>query len=68
MISGAGFVMHQATIGDLIVAVMDAAMETVKDEAIASEIASRALVKILATVSPGVARDIVVALGDHELH
>ena len=64
----AGFVANQATIGDLIVAVMDAAMETVKDEAVAAEIASRALVKILETVSPGVRRDIVVALGDHELH
>jgi len=68
MINGPEFVVNQTTIGDLIVTVMDAAMATVDDEEIAAEIASHVVVSILEKASPGIAQEILLALGDHELH
>lgn len=63
-----GLVMNQATISDLIVAVMDAALAVTQDEELAAEITSRALVNILEKVSPGMARNLVEAFSDHTLH
>jgi len=68
MINGAGFAANQTTLGEVIAAVMDAAMATVHDEEIAAEIASHVVGSILDKASPGVAQDILFALGDHELH
>jgi len=68
MISGAGFGRNQITIGDLIVAVMDAALATVQDEDMASEIASRVLVNVLETVSPNAAQEILAVFGEKEVN
>ena len=67
MITSVSAGMHRTTIGDVIVAVMDAAMTTVKDEAIAAEIAGHVLVNILDKFSPRATQEIVSALGDNEL-
>lgn len=68
MNTGDGFEMNQLTIGDLIVAVMDAALEVTRDESMAYEIASHVLMNILDLVSPGTARDILAAYGGPTLH
>lgn len=68
MNTGDGFELHQLTIGDLIVAVMDAALEVTRDESMAYEIASHVLMNILDLVSPGTARDMLAAYGSSTLH
>ena len=68
MNTGDGFELHQLTIGDLIVAVMDAALEVTRDESMAYEIASHVLMDILDVVSPGIARDMLAAYGGPTLH
>ena len=68
MTRGASFAVNQKTLGEMIVAVMDAAMATLHDEEIAAEIASHVVGSIIEKASPGVARDILFALGAHELH
>lgn len=68
MNTGDGFEMNQLTIGDLIVAVMDAALEVTRDESMAYEIASHVLMNILDLVSPGTARDILATCGGPTLH
>ncbi|MBI2179936.1 MAG: hypothetical protein HYU31_03855 [Deltaproteobacteria bacterium] len=68
MNTGDGFELHQLTIGDLIVAVMDAALEVTRDESMAYEIASHVLMDILDLVSPGIARDMLAAYGSSTLH
>ena len=68
MNTGDGFELHQLTIGDLIVAVMDAALEVTRDESMAYEIASHVLMDILDVVSPGIARDMLAAYGGSTLH
>jgi hypothetical protein len=68
MNTGDGFAMNQLTIGDLIVAVMDAALEVARDESMAYEIASHVLMNILDLVSPGIARDMLAAYGGPTLH
>jgi hypothetical protein len=68
MNTGDGFAMNQLTIGDLIVAVMDAALEVTRDESMAYEIASHVLMDILDVVSPGIARDMLAAYGGSTLH
>jgi len=68
MNTGDGFELNQLTIGDLIVAVMDAALEVTRDESMAYEIASHVLIDILDVVSPGIARDMVAAYGGSTLH
>ena len=68
MNTGDGFELHQLTIGDLIVAVMDAALEVTRDESMAYEIASHVLMDILDVVSPAIARDMLAAYGGSTLH
>ena len=68
MNTGDGFELNQLTIGDLIVAVMDAALEVAGDESMAYEIASHVLMDILDVVSPGIARDMLAAYGGPALH
>ncbi|MBI2228669.1 MAG: hypothetical protein HYU46_06150 [Deltaproteobacteria bacterium] len=68
MNTGDGFELHQLTIGDLIVAVMDAALEVTRDESMAYEIASHVLMDILDVVSPAIARDMLAAYGSSTLH
>jgi hypothetical protein len=68
MNTGDGFEMNQLTIGDLIVAVMDAALEVTRDESMAYEIASHVLMNILDLVSPGIAQDILATCGGPTLH
>ncbi len=68
MNTGDGFELHQLTIGDLIVAVMDAALEVTRDESMAYEIASHVLMDILDVVTPGIARDMLAAYGGSTLH
>lgn len=68
MNTGDGLEMNQLTIGDLIVAVMDAALEVTRDEGMAYEIASHLLVNILDLVSPEVARDLLAANGGPTIH
>jgi len=68
MITSASAGTHRTTIGDVIVAVIDAVMTTVKDETIAAEIAGRVLVNILDKVSPRATQEIVSALDDNELN
>ncbi len=68
MNTGDGFEMNQLTIGDLIVAVMDAALEVTRDESMAYEIASHVLMDILDAVSPAIARDMLAACGGPTLH
>jgi hypothetical protein len=68
MNTGDGFELNQLTIGDLIVAVMDAALEVTRDESMAYEIASHVLMDILDVVSPGIARDMLAAYGGSTLH
>ena len=46
MNTGDGFELNQLTIGDLIVAVTDAALEVTRDESMAYEIASHVLMNI----------------------
>lgn len=60
-----GSAMNQTTVSDLIVAVMDAALEATRDEKLAADIASRTLVNILPRVSPRLARSLVEAFSDH---
>ncbi len=68
MNTGDGFELNQLTIGDLIVAVMDAALEVTRDESMAYEIASHVLMDILDVVTPGIARDMLAAYGGSTLH
>ena len=68
MNTGDGFEMNQLTIGDLMVAVVDAALEVTRDESMAYEIASHVLMSILDLVSPGIARDVLAAYGGPTLH
>ena len=68
MNTGDGFEMNQLTIGDLMVAVVDAALEVTRDESMAYEIASHFLMDILDVVSPGIARDMLAAYGGSTLH
>ena len=68
MNTGDGFEMNQLTIGDLIVAVTDAALEVTRDESMAYEIASQVLINILDLVSPDIARDILAVYGGPTLH
>ena len=68
MMGGADIVVNQMTIGDVIVAVMDAAMASVHDEELSAEIASRVVVNILEKASPGGAKAILAAFGDQQLH
>lgn len=54
---------RQITIGDLIVAVTEAALEVTEDEEIAYEIASRVLVRLLELSAPGTAEELIAACG-----
>lgn len=55
------FEMKQLTLGDLIVAVTDSALEVTEDEDTAYEIASRVLVKLLESSAPGTAEQLITA-------
>ena len=68
MNTGDGFEMNQLTIGDLIVAVVDAALDVTRDESMAYEIASHVLMNILDLVSPVIARDMLAAYSGPTLH
>jgi hypothetical protein len=63
-----GFEMNQLTISDLLVAVMDAALEITRDEDLAYEIASHVLVNVLEALSPATDRDMFAAYGGPTLH
>jgi hypothetical protein len=65
---GDGFEINQLTIGDLIVALMDAALEVTRDESMTYEIANHILVNVLDLVSPSVARDMLAAYGGPTLN
>ena len=68
MIGATGFAVSQTTIGDLIVAVMDAAMAAGQDEEIAAEIASRVVVSILEKAAPEEARHLIAAFDADRFH
>ncbi|MGE5302723.1 MAG: hypothetical protein ACM3TN_05300 [Alphaproteobacteria bacterium] len=51
--------MKQLTLGDLVVAVTDSALEVTEDEDTAYEIASRVLVKLLESSAPGTAEQLI---------
>lgn len=59
---------EELTIGDLIVAVTDAAFETTQDEAQAYEIAGRVLTKLLSTSAPQTAEYLAVACDGNSIH
>jgi hypothetical protein len=65
---GVGFVINQVTVSDLVVVVMDAALEASHDKTLASEITSRVLVDILEKLSPGTALEFIDAFKDRVLH
>ena len=60
--------MQRITLGDLIVAVTDAAMEVTVDEEEAYEIASRVLLKILESFAPGTAEQLIAGYTGPTLH
>jgi hypothetical protein len=64
MIIGSPRVTRQLTIGDLILAVTEAAFEVTKDEDKAYEIASLVLVDLLQTSAPGAAADLLTTYRD----
>lgn len=55
--------LKQTTIGELIVAVTEAALEATEDEEKAYEIASRVLVRLLETSAPGAVDELIAACG-----
>lgn len=68
MIGTTSFEVNQTTIGDLIVAVMDAAMAAGQDEEIAAEIASRVVVNLLEKASPQAAQHLIAAFDAEQFH
>ena len=62
------FKVEKLTIGDLVVAVTDAAVEVTQDEDKACEIAALALAKLLATAAPETADYLMLACGSVSIH
>jgi hypothetical protein len=60
--------MQRLTLGDLIVAVTDSALEVTEDEDTAYEIASRVLVRLLESSAPGTAEQLLAACCSPLLH
>jgi hypothetical protein len=59
---------EKLTIGDLVVAVTDAALEVTEDEDKACEIAGLALAKLLAASAPETADYLLLACGNVSIH
>ena len=58
----------ELTLGDLIVAVTEAALEATGDEEKANEIAGRVLVRLLADSAPEALEQLIAASGERVLH
>ncbi len=68
MNGGAHFKIKQLTIGDLVVAITDAALEATKDEGVAREIASLVLMRLLAASSPETAEYLLAGCASTSIH
>lgn len=68
MNSGAHSKIKQLTIGDLVVAITDAALEATQDEDVAHEIASLVLMRLLAPASPETAEYLLAGCVSTSIH